>query len=149
MRLPTSLFSRIAPLAILVPLAACSTTGEPSMGPTFATFSPVRPPVSSELAGPCIAAAASKYVLSERNIRAVDEREVGAGLNEVSLKVDIRDALCTVSDKGKVRSVVDTMGKSADQAAAEEAAAAKKAAGGTAADAPVKKTRKKQAQQQG
>jgi hypothetical protein len=149
MRLPTTLLSRIAPLAILVPLAACSTTGEPSAGPTFATFSPVRPPVSSTLAEPCIAAAASKYVLSERNIRAVDERAVGAGINEVSLKVDIRDALCTVTDKGKVRSVVDTMPKSADQVAAEEAAANKKAASGAAADAPVKKSKKKQAQQQG
>ncbi|MBA8878401.1 hypothetical protein [Phyllobacterium myrsinacearum] len=148
MRLPTSILSRIAPLAILVPLAACSTTGEPSAGPTFATFSPVRPPVSSALAEPCIAAAANKYVLSERNIRAVDERAVGAGVNEVSLKVDIRDALCTVTDKGKVRSVVDTMPKSADQVAAEEAAATKKAAGGTA-DTPVKKSRKKQVQQQG
>ncbi|MDA4634285.1 hypothetical protein NZA98_24860, partial [Escherichia coli] len=62
------------------------------------------------------------------------------------LKVDIRNALCTVTDKGKVRSVVDTMPKSADQVAAEEAAAAKKAAGGTAA--PAKKSKKKQAQQQ-
>ncbi|WP_204270235.1 hypothetical protein, partial [Klebsiella aerogenes] len=81
------------------------------------------------------AAAASKYVLSASNIKAVDERAVGGGVNEVSLKVDIRNALCTVTDKGKVRSVVDTMPKSADQVAAEEAAAAKKAAGGTAAPA--------------
>lgn len=146
MRLPTSILSRIAPLAVLIPLAACSTTGEPSAGPTFATFSPVRPPVSSELAAPCIAAAASKYVLSASNIKAVDERAVGGGVNEVSLKVDIRNALCTVTDKGKVRSVVDTMPKSADQVAAEEAAAVKKAAGGTAA--PAKKSKKKQAQQQ-
>ncbi|QND53323.1 hypothetical protein HB779_16590 [Phyllobacterium sp. 628] len=147
MRLPTTIFSRIAPLAVLIPLAACSTTGEPNMGPTFATFSPVRPPVSSALAGPCISAAASKYVLSENNIKAVDERAVGSGINEVSLKVDIRDALCTVTDKGKVRSVVDTMPKSADQVAAEEAAANKKAAG--PATAPAKKSKKKQQEQQG
>jgi hypothetical protein len=47
--------------------------------------------------------------------------------------------MCTVTDKGKVRSVVDTMPKSADQLAAEEAAA-KKAAGQTA---PAPKKAKK------
>lgn len=86
-------------------------------------------------------------MLSENNIKAVDERAVGSGINEVSLKVDIRDALCTVTDKGKVRSVVDTMPKSADQVAAEEAAANKKAAG--PATAPAKKSKKKQQEQQG
>ncbi|ATU91357.1 hypothetical protein [Phyllobacterium zundukense] len=142
MRLPTNILSRIAALAVLIPLAACSTTGEPSMVPTLPTFAPIRPPVNSTLAEPCISAAASKYFLSESNIKAVDVEAVGGGVNQVRLKADLRDAMCTVTDKGKVRSVVDTMPKSADQAAAEEAAA-QKAANPAAAPAPVKKSKKK------
>ena len=138
MRLPTDILSRIAPLAVLIPLAACSTTGAPSMMPTMPTFAPIRPPVNAALAQPCIAAASSKYFMGESNIKAVDAEPMGGGVNQVRLKVDIRDAMCTVTDKGKVRSVVDTMPKSADQIAAEEAAA-KKAAG---EPAPVKKSKK-------
>jgi hypothetical protein len=107
--------------------------------PTMPTFAPIRPPVNAALAEPCIAAASSKYFMGESNIRAVDSEAVGGGINHVRLKVDIRDAMCTVTDKGRVRSVVDTMPKSADQLAAEEAAA-KKAAGQTA---PAPKKAKK------
>lgn len=139
MRLPTTIFSRIAPLAILIPLAACSTTpGDPYMRPIMPTFAPIRPPVDSALADPCISAAASKYFLGESSVRAIDAEPIGNGLNQVRLKADIRDAMCTVTDKGKVRSVVDTMPKSADQVAAEEAAA-RKAAG---EPEPVKKPKK-------
>jgi hypothetical protein len=140
MRLPTNILSRIAALAVLIPLAACSTTGEPNMMPTIPTFAPIRPPVNSALAEPCISAAATKYFLSESNIKAVDVEAVGGGVNQVRLKADLRDAMCTVTDKGKVRSVVDTMPKSADQVAAEQAAAQKAA---NPAPAPVKKTKKK------
>lgn len=133
MGLPNNILCRIAPLAILIPLAACSTTSEPNMRPSIMpTFAPVRPPVDAALADPCISAAASKYFLAEHHITAIDAQPIGGGVNQVRLKADIRDALCTVTDKGKVRSVVDTMPKSADQVAAEEAAAARKAAGGTA-----------------
>lgn len=141
MRLPNNILCRIASLAILIPLAACSTTSEPNMRPTIMpTFAPIRPPVDAALADPCIAAAASKYFLTENHITAVDAEPIGGGVHQVRLRADIRDAMCTVTDKGKVRSVVDTMPKSADQVAAEEAAAAKKAAGQTE---PVKKSRKK------
>ena len=110
------------------------------MMPTIPTFAPIRPPVNSALAEPCISAAATKYFLSESNIKAVEAEAIGGGVNQVRLKADLRDAMCTVTDKGKVRSVVDTMPKSADQLAAE-AAAAQKAA--NPAPAPVKKTKKK------
>ncbi|MDQ0999387.1 hypothetical protein QFZ34_004569 [Phyllobacterium ifriqiyense] len=141
MRLPNNILCRIAPLAILIPLAACSTTSEPNMRPTIMpTFAPVRPPVDAALADPCISAAASKYFLTENHITAVDAEPIGGGVNQVRLRADIRDAMCTVTDKGKVRSIVDTMPKSADQVAAEEAAAAKKTA---AQAAPVQKSKKK------
>jgi hypothetical protein len=141
MRLPNNILCRIAPLAILIPLAACSTTSEPNMRPTIMpTFAPIRPPVDAALADPCISAAASKYFLTENHITAVDAEPIGGGVNQVRLKADIRDAMCTVTDKGKVRSIVDTMPKSADQVAAEEAAAAKKTAGQAA---PVQKPKKK------
>lgn len=141
MRLPNNILCRIAPLAILVPLAACSTTSEPNMRPTIMpTFAPVRPPVDAALADPCISAAASKYFLTENHITAVDAEPIGGGVNQVRLRADIRDAMCTVTDKGKVRSIVDTMPKSADQVAAEEAAAAKKTA---VQAAPVQKSKKK------
>jgi hypothetical protein len=151
MRLPINILCRIAPLAILIPLAACSTTSEPDMRPRpvaatpsimpsfIPSYTPARPPVDSALAAPCISAAASKYFLAESNITAVDVEPAGGGVNHVRLKADIRDAMCTVTDKGKVRSVVDTMPKSADQAAAEEAAAKNP----VVAPAPVKKSKKK------
>ena len=147
MRLPIILLSRIAPLAILVPLAACSTTGQPPLVPMIPTFAPVRPPVDSKLADPCIAAASTKYFLPESSIKAVDAEPIGGGVTQVRLKADIRDAMCTVTDKGKVRSVVDTMPKSADQAAADEAAARKAANPAPAPEpaptpAPAKKTKK-------
>ncbi|MEK1890279.1 MAG: hypothetical protein AAAB35_22505 [Phyllobacterium sp.] len=143
MRLP-EILSRIAPLAVLIPLAACSTTGQPPLVPMIPTFAPVRPPVDSALAEPCISAAATKYFLSESNIKAVEAEPIGGGVNQVRLKADLRDAMCTVTDKGKVRSVVDTMPKSADQAAADEAAA-RKATDPSATPAepePAKKTKK-------
>ncbi|MEP7454962.1 hypothetical protein [Phyllobacterium sp. SB3] len=140
MRLPNNILCRIAPLAVLIPLAACSTSSEPNMRPTIMpTFAPVRPPVDAALADPCISAAATKYFLAENHITAIDAEPIGGGINQVRLKADIRDAMCTVTDKGKVRSVVDTMPKSADQVAAEEAAAAKKAA----QPAPEQKPKKK------
>ena len=61
------------------------------------------------------------------------------------MKADVRDALCLVSDKGKVISLTDTTPKSANQIAAEEAAAAAKAAGTAepVAEAPKPEKKKK------
>ena len=140
MRLPNTVLCRIAVLAVLIPLAACSTTSEPNMRPTIMpTFAPIRPSVDSALADPCISAAASKYFLAENHITAIDAEPVGGGVHQVRLKADIRDATCTVTDQGKVRSVVDTMPKSADQVAAEEAAAKK----AVVQPEPVQKPKKK------
>ncbi len=74
-------------------------------------------------------------------ITAVDSRSGGGGNTDVILKVDSRDARCTISANGTVRSVVDTSPMSADQRAANEAAA--KAASAPAA-APAKKAAAKQ-----
>ncbi|RCS24391.1 hypothetical protein DUT91_08950 [Phyllobacterium salinisoli] len=115
---------------MLAPLGACAiTSGEPSSTSSRPTINPLprfmpqplRTQVDPELARPCIAAAADKYFLPESAISAVDSRSAGDN-TAVSLKVDLRTALCTVSSSGTVRSVVDTSPKSADQAAAEEAA---------------------------
>ncbi|MGH6862487.1 MAG: hypothetical protein ACRECY_19765 [Phyllobacterium sp.] len=139
MSLPNTLLCRIAPLAILIPLAACSTTSEPMMRPVMPTFAPIRPPVNPALADPCISAAAAKYFLTEGHIKAIDAEPIGGGVNQVRMQADVRDAMCTVTDAGKVRSVVDTMPKSADQVAAEEAAARKAAAQPAPVEAPKKK----------
>ncbi|GAB1581869.1 hypothetical protein [Phyllobacterium phragmitis] len=139
--------TRILLLTMLAPLAACAiTSGEPSSRPAGNPLprilpQPLRADVDPALAQPCIAAAADKYFLPERVISAVDSRPAGGGNTAVVLKVDLRDALCTVSSSGTVRSVVDTSPKSADQIAAEEAARKRDAAEAAkpAAKAPKKK----------
>nr|WP_245581947.1 hypothetical protein [Phyllobacterium phragmitis] len=118
---------------MLAPLAACAiTSGEPSSRPSINPLPRILPQsmrsqVDPELARPCISAAADKYFLPESVISAVDSRPAGAN-TAVVLRVDLRDALCTVSSSGTVRSVVDTSPKSADQAAADEAARKREAA---------------------
>jgi hypothetical protein len=147
--------TRILLLAMLAPLAACSTTSQkpvpviasapaakatpakpksnplPSIMPTFS-----RGDVDPALANACISAAADKYYLPESVITALDSRSAGNGNTAVTLKVDLRDALCTVGQNGAVRSVIDTSPKSADQIAAEEAAAKKASQPAAKATAP-------------
>ncbi len=143
--------TRFILLAMIAPLvAACTTTTAPK-GTTDATttkaqmpisgsasssgfFAPVTKYVEPSLADPCITAAANKYFLPEKVISAVDSRSGAAGGTDVILKVDLRSAVCSVTAKGTVRSVVDTTPMSADQAAANAAAAA-----AAANKAPAKK----------
>jgi hypothetical protein len=121
----------------LVTLSGCSTTdggGSPVI--------PLRPAVDAALAVPCQEAAGDKYFMDPDRVVAVSS--ISAGKNtQVYLKVDTRDALCTVSDKGKVVSLVDTSPKSADQIAAEELKATEAAAGGTIKPEPPVKKKKK------
>ncbi|MCF7672548.1 hypothetical protein KQ944_12985 [Bacillus subtilis] len=157
MRTSTGNAKRLVLLAMFAPLvAACTTTsGTPTPSPTTAAAQApapvasqlpsfpqlVRSNVAPELANPCITAAANRYFIPERVITAVDSRSGGGGNTDVILKVDSRDARCTISANGTVRSVVDTSPMSADQRAANEAAA--KAASAPAA-VPAKKAAAKQ-----
>ena len=142
--------TRFILLAMIAPLVAACTTTAPT-GTTDATqpkaqmpisgstsssgfFAPVTKYVEPSLADPCITAAANKYFLPEKVISAVDSRSGAAGGTDVILKVDLRSAVCSVTAKGTVRSVVDTTPMSADQAAANAAAAA-----AAANKAPAKK----------
>ena len=103
----------------------------------LASLAPSRS-VDPELAKACANSAANKYFLPTRVINAVDSRKAADGSTQVILKVDLRDAVCTVSPSGVVKSVVDTSPKSADQIAAE-AQAAKDAAAKTTAQSSTKK----------
>lgn len=102
-------------------LSACSTTGD---GPA----TPLRPAVDAALAVPCQEAAGDKYFMDPDRVIALSSNPAGKN-SEVYLKVDSRDARCTVNAKGKVVSLVDTSPKSADQMAAEELKAAEAAGG--------------------
>lgn len=138
-------YPRTAPrfflLAMIAPLVAACTTTAPSdttqskvqmpvsgSSTSSGLFAPVTKYVEPSLADPCIVAAANKYFLPEKVIRAVDKRPGAGGATDVILKVDLRSAVCSVTAKGTVRSVIDTTPMSADQAAANAAAAAKEAA---------------------
>ncbi|WP_439272145.1 hypothetical protein [Pseudochrobactrum sp. HB0163] len=162
MRTSTGTAKRFVLLAMFAPLvAACTTTSgttpaqngasaqTQTQAPTSAAvqmpnFAPlVRKNVAPELANPCITAAANRYFIPERVVTAVDSRPAGGGNTDVILKVDSRDARCTISANGTVRSVVDTSPMSADQRAANEAAARAASAPAKAA-APVKKAPAKQ-----
>ncbi|MDM7851204.1 hypothetical protein [Pseudochrobactrum kiredjianiae] len=156
MRTSTGNAKRLVLLAMFAPLvAACTTTSTTTPAPTtvaaqapapVATQMPsfpqfVRSNVAPELANPCITAAANRYYIPESVITAVDSRSGGGGNTDVILKVDSRDARCSISANGTVRSVVDTSPMSADQRAANEAASKAPAA---PAAAPAKKTAAKQ-----
>ncbi len=132
--------ARFLAVAMLVPLAACTTTATSSTKPGK-TEAPVTAPsislprftptsyVDPALAQPCITAAANKYFLPERVISAVNSRPGAGGGTDVDLKVDLRTAVCQLNSSGGVRAVIDTSPKSADQIAAEAAAAKAEAAG--------------------
>ncbi|MGH6762873.1 MAG: hypothetical protein ACRECW_14935 [Phyllobacterium sp.] len=117
--------TRLLIISTVLPLAAACTISSPGSAPKFIAPIQIRPSVPASLADPCAEAAAQKYFMSSDRVVAIDTRPAGAGFTNVVLKVDSRDAVCTISDKGVVRSVIDTSPMSADQAAAEAAAAAK------------------------
>ncbi len=107
----------------------------------FPSFTAPTRSVAPDLAQACINSAANKYFLPTRVIKAVDSRKPGDGSTQVILKVDLRDAVCTVSASGVVKSVIDTSPKSADQIAAEaQAAAAKNGSQITANNSTTKTT---------
>lgn len=122
---------------------ATKTTTSPvatAPAPKFPSFSAPTRSVAPDLAQACINSAANKYFLPTRVIKAIDSRKPGDGSTQVILKVDLRDAVCTVSASGVVKSVIDTSPKSADQIAAEEQAAASKTGSQTTADNNTSKT---------
>lgn len=80
-------------------------------------------PLMTPAAQACINAAANKYYLPTKVISAVNSSSKKDGSTVIILKVDLRDAKCTINSKGVVAAVVDTSPKSADQIEAEKAAA--------------------------
>lgn len=108
----------------------------------LASLAPSRS-VDPELAKACANSAANKYFLPTRVINAVDSRKAADGSTQVILKVDLRDAVCTVSPSGVVKSVVDTSPKSADQIAAEAQAAKDAATKSTVQSSTKKATQSK------
>jgi hypothetical protein len=117
----------------------------PSSGPIRSLAIPAPAPVDPAVGDPCTEAAMAKYFIGPERVTLLGASPQG-GSTAVRMKADVRDALCLVSDKGKVISLTDTTPKSANQIAAEEAAAAAKEAGPVepAAEAPkaVKKKKK-------
>ena len=107
----------LAALAIIgaAGLAACTTDGG-GMAPQASA-----PAVEPTLAAACANAASQKYFVAPERARAVSAEKKN-GAYEVTMKVDTRDALCSVTSKGSVTSVVDVTPKSADQIAAEKKA---------------------------
>ncbi len=122
--------------ALVTPIAS-------NPAPKFPSFTSSARSVAPDLAQACINSAANKYFLPTRVIKAIDSRKPGDGSTQVILKVDLRDAVCTVSAGGVVKSVIDTSPKSADQIAAEaQAASAKTVSPSRTENTVVKTTRK-------
>lgn len=107
----------LAGLAIMgaAGLAACTTDGG-GMAPQASS-----PAIDPTLATACANAASAKYFVAPERARAISAEKKG-GVYEVTMKVDTRDALCTVTSAGSVSSLVDTTPMSADQLAAEKKA---------------------------
>jgi hypothetical protein len=84
----------------------------------------------------------AKYFIGPERVTLLGASREG-GSTAVRMKADVRDALCLVSDKGKVISLTDITPKSANQIAAEEAAAAAKEAGPVAPTVEAPKPAKK------
>ena len=108
-----------------IALSACQI---PSAGPIRSLAIPAPAPVDPAVGDPCIEAAMAKYFIGPERVTLLGASPQGAS-TAVRMKADVRDALCLVSDKGKVVSLTDTTPKSANQIAAEEAAAAAKETG--------------------
>lgn len=124
-----------------IALSACQI---PSAGPIRSLAIPAPAPVDPAVGDPCIEAAMAKYFIGPERVTLLGASPQGAS-TAVRMKADVRDALCLVSDKGKVVSLTDTTPKSANQIAAEEAAAAAKEAGtaAPAVEAPKPVVKKK------
>ncbi len=108
------------------------------------TPAPVVSQVDNDIAVACQEAAGDKYFMDSGLVTAISSSKDGSN-TVVALKVDTRDALCTLNAKNKVISVVDTSPKSADQMAAEEQKAADIASGKVPAKPVAKKVKKKKA----
>jgi hypothetical protein len=132
-------------LSVCGVLAACQIPSRESGGsPGFARASfraPPPPVIDEELANPCIEAAMAKYFIDDSRVQLLGVSAQG-GSSVITMKADTRDAVCTVSAKGKVISLVDTSPKSENQILAEEAAAKAKAEG-TATEAVTEPKPKK------
>ncbi len=119
-------------------------TSRPIGGLFSGTPAPMVSHVDNDIAVACQEAAGDKYFMDSGLVTAISSSKDG-GNTVVVLKVDMRDALCTLNAKGKVTSVVDTSPKSADQMAAEAQKAADIAAGKVPAAPVAKKVKKKKA----
>jgi hypothetical protein len=113
---------------LIVGLALCACQIPSSSGPRRSLAIPAPAPVDPAVGDPCTEAAMAKYFIGPERVTLLGASPQGAS-TAVRMKADVRDALCLVSDKGKVISLTDTTPKSANQIAAEEAAAAAKEAG--------------------
>ena len=136
----------ILPIVIVgLALSACQI---PASGPVRSLAIPAPAPVDPAVGDPCTEAAMAKYFIGPERVTLLGASREGAS-TAVRMRADVRDALCLVSDKGKVISLTDTTPKSANQIAAEEAAAAAKLAGpaepAVEAPKPVKKKASKKA----
>ena len=119
-------------------------TSRPIGGLFSGTPAPMVSHVDNDIAVACQEAAGDKYFMDSGLVTAISSSKDG-GNTVVVLKVDTRDALCTLNAKNKVISVVDTSPKSADQTAAEEQKAADIASGKVPAKPVAKKVKKKKA----
>ncbi|UXN04578.1 MULTISPECIES: hypothetical protein [unclassified Bartonella] len=103
-------------------LGGCVTNTNDGSGKIIKPFTP-KASLTTPAAQACINAAANKYYLPTKVIKALDSAKAQDGSTVLTLKVDLRDARCVINSNGSVRSVVDTSPKSADQIEAEKAAA--------------------------
>ena len=129
---------------VLVGPADGADTRRPIGGLFSGTPAPAVSQVNNDIAVACQEAAGDKYFMDSGLVSAISSSKDG-GNTIVVLKVDTRDALCTLNAKNKVISVVDTSPKSADQTAAEEQKAADIASGKVPANPVAKKVKKTKA----
>ncbi len=122
---------------VSIGLAGCTT---PSGGGSVMSR-PAPVVIDPAVGDPCIEAAMAKYFIGSERVAVLSSSPQG-GSTAVTMKADVRDAVCLVSATGKVISLTDTTPKSANQIAAEEAAAAAAAAGPVEAPKVVKKKKK-------
>jgi len=108
----------------LVMLCFVLTACDPDGGTQMRSSRPSMPKsnVAPQLASACEIATANKYYLPRRVIHAYHATAAQDGTISVKIKADLREAVCSVSASGTIRSVVDVSPKSADQLAAEQAA---------------------------
>ncbi len=154
------LFASSFVIAVTIGLSGCASTGSndgtlvgPAGGaatsrPIGGLFSggsaPIVSQVDNDVAVACQEAAGDKYFMDSGLVTAISSSKDGSN-TVVVLKVDSRDALCTLNGKNKVISIIDTSPKSADQMAAEEQRAADIASGKVPTKPVAKKVKKKKA----